>query len=115
MSHDLRDLTARYVAAFNARDLPAVAEFLADDFELTDPEVTKLTPKGKVLDYIGELFRASGDTLSFVAERILVDGSHSVIEFEIALGGDVLKGVDMITWHDGKMVSMRAHLTKVGR
>ncbi|MEO1004236.1 MAG: nuclear transport factor 2 family protein [Cyanobacteria bacterium J06638_7] len=60
------------------------------------------------------LFEASGDTLSFTAERILADGDQSVIEFEIALGGDVLKGVDMITWRDGKMVSMRAHLTKTG-
>lgn len=114
MPHDLRALTERYVAAFHARDLDAVAALLAEEFELTDPEVTRLTPRANALDYIGGLFEATGESLSFVAERILVDGDHSAIEFELRLGDDVLKGVDMITWHGDRMVSMRAHLTKIG-
>lgn len=113
MPDDLRALTERYVAGFHARDLEGVGALMADDFELTDPEVTRLTPKAAVLDYIGGLFEAAGEGLSFVADRILVDGDQSAIEFDLRLGEDVLRGVDMITWQNGKMISMRAHLTKV--
>jgi hypothetical protein len=76
--------------------------------------VTRLTPKHAVLDYIGGIFEASGGRLSFTAERILVDGDQSAIEFELRIGDDLLRGVDLVTWADGEMVSMRAHLTKIG-
>ena len=110
---DIRTLTAAYVAAFDARDLDKVAGFMAEDFELTDPEVTALTPKPAVLDYIKGLFDANTD-LSFTAHRVLVDGDASVIHFTLTLGETVLDGVDLITWAAGKMVSMQAYLTPRG-
>ena len=111
---DLRALTKDYVAAFNAKDIAGVGALMAEGFTLTDPEVTGLTPKAAVLEYIKGLFEANPGAFSFVAEGILVEGNASVIEFVLTLGETVLKGADLITWEDGLMVSMRAHLTAQG-
>lgn len=107
---DIRALTQGYVQAFNSRSLENIANYMAQDFELTDPEVFKLTPKPKVINYIQELFDAN-EVLSFVANRILVDGNVSVIHFSLTLGKNVLDGVDLITWDGEKMVKMHAYLT----
>lgn len=110
---NIRELTAGYVAAFDARDLQKVATYMAEEFALTDPEVTDLNPKASVLDYIKELFDNNAD-LTFVAHRILVDGDASVIHFTLTLGETVLDGVDLIAWDAGKMTSMQAYLTPRG-
>lgn len=107
---DLRALTQSYVAAFDARDLDAVAGFFADDFALTDPEVTGLTPKGAVRDYVGGLFEGNPE-LSFVAHDIVVEGDRSVIHFTLTLGETVLDGVDLIRWAGDRMATMHAYLT----
>lgn len=107
---DIRKLTADYVAAFDACDLDRVADLLAESFQLTDPDVTALTPKKKVLKYIRELFDAH-EALSFEAHSILVDEDASAIHFTLILGEIVLDGVDVIAWKDGKMTSMQAYLT----
>lgn len=108
--NNIRQFTASYVAAFNARDLDRVASYMSEGFELTDPEVTRLTPKKDVLNYIGGVFDANG-TLRFKAKKILVDGDLSVIEFTLTLNDVVLDGVDVIRWASGKMISMHAYLT----
>ncbi|WP_425102286.1 nuclear transport factor 2 family protein [Tropicibacter sp. S64] len=110
---DIRDLTAAYVAAFDARDLDKVASFMAEGFELTDPEVTGLTPKAEVLAYIKGLFDGNPG-LSFEAHRILVDGNASAIHFTLTLGDTVLDGVDLIAWDAGRMTAMHAYLTPRG-
>lgn len=107
---NVRELTAGYVAAFNARDLHAVGDFFSENFELTDPDVTRLTPKADVLLYIKSLFDTHKD-LNFAAHNIVVDGKTSVIHFTLTLGTLVLDGVDFITWNSGQMVSMQAYLT----
>ncbi|ABI66757.1 MAG: ketosteroid isomerase-like protein [Maricaulis maris] len=106
---DIRDITAAYVAAFDARDLDKVSRFFAEDFELTDPKVSALSPKRDVIAYIKELFDAN-DNLSFVAHRILADSNASVIHFTLTLGETVLDGVDLITWDGEQMTSMHAYL-----
>ena len=107
---DIRKLTRAYVAAFDARDLDAVDALLANDFSLTDPSVTGLTPKSAVLKFIGGLFEEN-DRLSFAAHQILADGDMSVIHFTLTLNDAVLDGVDVIEWKDGMMISMNAYLT----
>lgn len=107
---DIRDLTAGYVAAFNARDLDKVAVYLAEGFELTDPDVTALTPKNKVLAYIRELFEAH-EFFSLHARAILVDGDTSVVHFTLTLGAQVIDGVDIIKWKAGQMINMKAYIT----
>ena len=106
---DIRKLTEKYVSAFDARDLDKVASFLADDFELTDPEVKELTPKKDVLQYIEDLF-VSKETLSFRAHNIFVDGNTSVIHFTLKLDSLILDGVDLVTWNADRMTHMTAYL-----
>lgn len=106
---DIRKLTENYVTAFDSRDLDRVAEYFTEGFELTDPEVTTLTPKQKVLEYIKDMFDTH-ESLSFQAKTILVDGDASAIHFTLTLGELVLDGVDMISWKSGKMTSMHAYL-----
>ena len=108
---DIRELTTNYVTAFNARDLDGVAKHLAEGFELTDPEVTAIKPKNKVLEYIKGLFDAH-KTMSFEANSIYVDGDASVIHFTLDLGTTVLDGVDIIKWKHGRMISMHAYLNQ---
>ena len=107
---NLRQLTEKYVDAFDARDLEKVASFLAHDFELTDPDVTGLTPKKEVLRYIKDLF-ASNETLTFRAHNILVDGNTTVIHFTLILDLMIFDGVDLIAWENQKMRSMKAYLS----
>ena len=114
MTHDLHALTAQYVAAFDAADPDAAGALMAEEFSLTDPGVTNLTPKARVLDFIRGIFENAGGDLSFEAHNILADGSMSVIEFTLRLGDQSFDGVDLIDWKDGKMVAMRAHLTPRG-
>lgn len=106
----IRKMTEEYVTAFNARDLDKVANYLADDFKLSDTEISELTPKGHVLKYIKELFDTHKE-LRFVAQSIHVDGNTSVIHFTLTLDAKVFDGVDIILWANNKMVSMHAYLT----
>jgi ketosteroid isomerase-like protein len=107
---DIRKLTEEYVAAFDIRDLDKIVNHFAEDFQLTDPDVTVLTPKGDVIDYIERLF-STHKTLSFKARDILVDGNTSVIHFTLKLDTMTLDGVDVISWKLGKMSCMHAYLT----
>jgi hypothetical protein len=108
--HDLRRLTKQYVSAFHSKDLAAISILMAEDFTLTDPSVSSLGPKDKALQYIKELF-ANNPSLSFEAHKILIDAPYSALHFVITLNGAVYDGVDMITWMEGKMISMDAYLT----
>lgn len=106
---DIRKLTAGYVAAFDACDIDKVATYMAEEFELTDPEVTGLTPKVRVLSYINKLFEAH-ETISFQPHCIIVDGDKSAIHFTLTLGETIIDGVDVIKWKSGLMIKMEAYL-----
>ena len=115
MSEDtIRKLTEDYVAAFNAGDIDAAAALMSETFSLTDPGVTNLTPKAKVVEFVSGLFDNAGDKLSFLAKNIIVEGDMSVIEFDIQLGDIIGTGTDVIRWDNGKMAEMRAYLTIKG-
>ena len=107
---DIRKLTSDYVAAFDSRNLDKVGSFFSEDFELTDPDVTAITPKNTVMTYIKKLFDAH-DNLNFEAHNIIVDGNTSVIHFTLTLGSLVLDGADIITWQSGQMIRMKAYLS----
>jgi hypothetical protein len=107
---DLSSLTEQYVSAFHSKDLAAISVLMAEDFTLTDPSVSSLGPREKALQYIKELFD-NNPSLSFKAHKILVDEPYSALHFAITLNGTIYDGVDMITWMEGKMISMDAYLT----
>lgn len=108
---NIRKLTEDYAAAFDIRDLDKVVHHFAEDFQLTDPDIAELTPKGAVTNYIARLF-AAHKALSFEAHDIIVDGDKSVIHFTLKLDQITLDGVDVISWKSGKMTCMQAYLTQ---
>lgn len=108
--NNIRKLTENYVDAFDSRDLNKVAKHLAENFELTDPNVMSLAPKNNVIEYIKELF-LSCENLSFEAHSIIVEGNVSVIHFTLILDLMIFDGVDLITWENQKMRSMKAYLS----
>ncbi len=112
MTQDIRALTREYITAFHNRDIEGVAALLHEKFVLTDPENEALGPRDNVLEFISNLFDRAGNSLSFQSRTVLADGEYSVIEFELTIGNDCLEGIDLIEWKDGRMVSMRAHLTQ---
>ena len=106
----IRELTEEYVAAFDTRDMNLITGLLAEDFKLTDPEVTELTPRADVLEYIKGIFDAN-ETFSFEAHDILVYENTSAIHFTLKLNALVIDGVDIINWESEKMTSINAYLT----
>lgn len=82
------------------------------EFSLTDSGTINLTPREDVLKFIYSIFADAGEELSFRPKTVLVDGYHSVIEFELTIGADRFEGIDLIEWQNRLMISMRAHLTK---
>ncbi len=102
-------LTQAYVAAFDARDLDAVAALLADDFSLEDPVVKRIEGKSACLDMMAGLFK-SCTSMSFKARNIFEQGATTLIEFTLDLDAVHLQGVDVIEWREGKMHALRAYL-----
>jgi ketosteroid isomerase-like protein len=112
VTHDIRALTYAYITAFDSRDIQGVAALMHEDFVLTDPENEALGPRDNVLRFISGLFDRAGTSLAFRPRTVLVDGTHSAIEFDLTIGQNHLEGIDLIKWRDGRMVAMRAHLTQ---
>lgn len=105
----IRKLTEQYIAAFDGKDLAAIAPLLADDVALEDPVVKRIAGKQAVLDMMGGMFGGC-QTLSFRAKNIFVDGNNALIEFTLDIDAVHLQGVDIIEWRDGKMHELRAYL-----
>ena len=112
MTHEIRALTHAYITAFDSRDIEGIAALMHEQFVLTDPENVALGPRANVLEFISDLFDRAGNSLSFQSQTVLVEGTYSVIEFDLTIGNDSFEGIDLIEWKDGRMVSMRAHLTQ---
>ncbi len=112
MTQDIRALTHAYIAAFHNRDIETIAVLMHEDFVLTDPENEALGPRDNVLRFISGLFDRAGASLAFRPQTVLADGAHSAIEFGLTIGQAYLEGIDLIEWQDGRMISMRAHLTQ---
>ncbi len=105
----LYSLTTRYIDAFNDRDIETVSSMLSDNAVLEDPANT-FVGKQDVIEEVKGLF--SAETLIFSPTGVFVDedNSTSVIEFLITVNDDKLAGVDIITWEDNLMTSLRAYV-----
>lgn len=105
----LKDLTKKYIKAFNDRDLQGVSNLLNDNFALEDPAVKRIEGKKECLMAIDNIF-GSCKKLSFSAKNIYEDDKTTLIEFILELDSLRLEGVDIIEWKDGKMLELRAYL-----
>lgn len=101
--------TRQYVSFFHQRNIAGVRALMADNFALEDPAAGRLEGKEKALGYIAEIFKAH-PRLTFTARRIVADSSHSVIEFELRLGDQLLRGTDVIEWEGDRLRELRAYL-----
>lgn len=101
--------TQQYVNFFHQRNLAGLRALMTDAFALEDPTVGRLEGKETVLGYIGEIFKAH-PCLGFKARRIVADASHSVIEFDLQLGDQLLRGTDVIEWEGDRLNELRAYL-----
>lgn len=105
----LKELTQKYIDAFNNKDIKQVASLFTDDFALEDPVVKRIKGKENVLKAIEGIFN-SCQNLSFRAKNIYIDNQTSIIEFVLKLDDTELTGTDIIEWEKNKMKELRAYL-----
>lgn len=105
----LKELTKKYIEAFNSKDLDKCAELFIDDFALEDPVVKRIEGKKEVLEAIKGIFD-SCNALDFSAKNIYQDDQTTIIEFILKLDDTVLTGTDIIEWENNKMKELRAYL-----
>lgn len=109
----LKDLTRRYIKAFNDKKIDEVAILLDENFTLQDPVVKRISGKNECLRAIKNIFD-SANRLNFVAKNIYNEKETTFIEFVLTLDDLKLEGVDIIEWKDEKMVELRAYLDTKG-
>ena len=105
----IKELTEKYIEAFNSKDLDKCAALFTDDFALEDPVVKRIEGKVEVLKAIKGIFD-SCTTLDFSAKNIYQDNQTTIIEFTLKLDNTTLTGTDIIEWEDNKMKELRAYL-----
>lgn len=105
----LKELTEKYIEAFDSKDLDRCAQLFTDEFALEDPVVKRIKGKEEALQAIKGIFD-SCTTLDFSAKNIYQDNQTTIIEFVLKLDDTVLTGTDIIEWEDNKMKELRAYL-----
>ena len=105
----LKELTKKYIEAFDSKDLDKCAQLFTNDFTLEDPVVKRIEGKEEVLQAINGIFD-SCTTLDFSAKNIYQDNQITIIEFVLKLDDTILTGTDIIEWENNKMKELRAYL-----
>ncbi len=105
----LKELTKKYICAFNDKNLNEISDLLKDNFALEDPIVKRIEGKDKCLSVINNIFTGC-KRLNFSAKNIFQDKNITFIEFILMLDEVKLEGVDIIKWQDEKIVELRAYL-----
>jgi dTDP-glucose pyrophosphorylase len=102
--------THQYVEFFNSKDIKSITALLADEFCLSDPDVS-IKGKHEVLSYIEGIFSSCGE-LKFIAKHVFVtDELESIIEFSLTISGRTFVGTDVIRWNSNLlMTEMNAYL-----
>jgi hypothetical protein len=99
---DPADLAVAFVEAFGARDMEAVARYIADDVVFESPRMT-LTGAAAFLEEVGKFAQAvSGASVLAVAG----DASQALIMYDIeTVPFGTLRAVDRVVVRDGKITS----------
>lgn len=105
----LKELTKKYVEAFDGKNLDKISELLTDNFTLEDPIVKRIEGKANALHTLANIFN-SCNTLTFLAKNIYQDKQTTIIEFVLKLDNVTLFGTNIIEWQDNKMKGLRAYL-----
>ena len=105
----LKELTEKYIEAFDSKNLDKCAELFTENFALEDPVVSRIEGKVEVLKAIKSIFD-SCTKLDFSAKNIFQDNQTTIIEFVLKLDDTTLTGTDIIEWEEYKMKELRAYL-----
>ncbi len=105
----LKELTEKYIEAFDSKNLDKCAELFTENFALEDPVVRRIEGKVEVLKAIKSIFD-SCTKLDFSAKNIFQDNQTTIIEFVLKLDDTTLTGTDIIEWEEYKMKELRAYL-----
>lgn len=105
----LKELTQKYIEAFNSKNLELLSELFTENFVLEDPIVKRIEGKDNVLIMIKGIFESS-DKLNFYAKNIFQDKETTIIEFVLELNDTILTGTDIIEWENSNMKELRAYL-----
>jgi len=101
--------TRQYISFFHQRNLEGIRALLTEDFALEDPLVGRIEGRDSALAYIAGIFREH-PRLSFTARRVTAAAASSAVEFELALGERILRGVDLLDWDKDRIKELRASL-----
>lgn len=111
--NEIRRLTRRYVAAFHSRRLEEVSSMMHEEFVLEDPVIKRIESRERVTEFLREMF-GSAVSFSFAAVDVATFHDKSFIQFQLEVDDKRFRGVDVITWSDGRMESLVAHMDEVG-
>jgi ketosteroid isomerase-like protein len=106
---DILANTKKYISAFAARDLAAISDLMENNAILYDSSAGEVKSRDNIIQFVEQLF-SSHETLSFEEKRVIVEGQRSVIEFVLKLDSLMIRGVDIIDWHNGKIQRIDAYL-----
>eukprot|EP00741_Cyanophora_paradoxa_P000332 tig00000403_g323.t1 len=111
---NLRANTENYVRAFNKRDVAALEALMAEDYTVTE-YYHGVTPKREGRDQALGALKAMFDQNQNIVLRVTnihVDPSDavSILEFELTVGGTVLKGMESIVWEGSQMSQLRVYI-----
>ncbi|MFB3351105.1 nuclear transport factor 2 family protein [Escherichia coli] len=102
------DFTKQYVDAFNSKDIDEVMQMFEDNAYLIEPDEIFIG-RERIGERIANIF--STPDLAFSTNAIICQEYKSVIEFQLTLGNDVVRGVDVIEWgRSGKIERLTAYL-----
>ena len=105
----LKELTKKYIEAFDSKDLDKCAELFSEDFALEDPVVKRIEGKQEVLKAVKDIFNSCNE-IEFKAKNIYQDDQTTIIEFILKLDNTILTGSDIIEWENERMKELRAYL-----
>lgn len=106
---DLKRETLRYAKHFSGRDLESISELLHDDVFLLDPFVKIIAGKGNVLTFLKKIFDGA-DHIECDVRNLWMEGTTTIMEFQLTIDSATLEGVDVIEWRDNRIVAIRAYV-----
>lgn len=105
----IHDLSVIYAKFFNSRNLAGLTAMFEPEVALEDPIVQRIEGRISVMDYVKKIY-SENKKLTFRPLRIFATVNQSVIEFELGLDGNTIKGVDVIDWSGRKIKEIHAYL-----
>lgn len=106
--HAIKDLSLEFSRLFNNKDAAGIGTLLMDDFATYDPANKWVRGRKNLVNMLDKLFRETRH-VKYEVLNAFQDGNVGVLEFKITLDDQILDGVDIMHWENGKMVELRCY------